>query len=388
MLVIEEILDRVAARARPRPGRGARAEPLSRRAARRTRRTTARSSSDDRIPRIWRELLASSRARARGARQIDAFNATLELRSSAGIAITPVKFGISFTATFLNQAGALVLVYRDGTVQVNHGGTEMGQGLYTKMLGVAMRELGVPAERVRVMTTATDKVPNTSATAASSGSDLNGAAVQRACETLRERLAPVAARAARREPATAAPSVRSSPDGQVVRAPQAPSVALPFEQVTRGARTWRRCRCRRPASTARRASRYDRAEGRGKPFHYFAYGAAVTRGRGRRLTGDEARARASTSSTTSASSLEPGDRSRADRGRLRPGHGLAHGRGAARGTRRGGCSRTRPTRTDPGDRRRARATSASRCWRRARSTTSSTAARRWASRRSCSRSGR
>src|SRR4029434_6465283 len=85
-----------------------------------------------------------------------------------GLAITPVKFGISFTYTPYNQAGALVLIYRDGTVQVNHGGTEMGQGLHTKVLGIAMRELGLPRERVRMMITATDKVPNTSATAASS----------------------------------------------------------------------------------------------------------------------------------------------------------------------------------------------------------------------------
>ena len=110
-----------------------------------------------------------------------------------GLAITPVKFGISFTATFYNQAGAVVLVYRDGTVQVNHGGTEMGQGLFTKILQIAADSLGVPASRVRVMSTRTDKVPNTSATAASSGSDLNGAAVQDACLQIKARLAAVAA---------------------------------------------------------------------------------------------------------------------------------------------------------------------------------------------------
>ena len=109
-------------------------------------------------------------------------------RVKRGLAVTPVKFGISFTLTHYNQAGALVLLYTDGTAQVNHGGTEMGQGLHTKIHGVAMRELGLPAERVRVMPTATDKVPNTSATAASSGADLNGAAVRNACVTLRERL--------------------------------------------------------------------------------------------------------------------------------------------------------------------------------------------------------
>jgi xanthine dehydrogenase molybdopterin-binding subunit B len=109
------------------------------------------------------------------------------------LAVTPVKFGISFTLTHYNQAGALVLLYTDGTAQVNHGGTEMGQGLHTKIHGVAMRELGLTTERVRVMPTATDRVPNTSATAASSGADLNGAAVRNACITLRERLLPVAA---------------------------------------------------------------------------------------------------------------------------------------------------------------------------------------------------
>ena len=104
-----------------------------------------------------------------------------------------MKFGISFTATFYNQAGALVLVYRDGTVQVNHGGTEMGQGLHTKMLQVAADSLGVGIAQVRVMSTRTDKVPNTSATAASSGSDLNGAAVADACAQIRSRLTAIAA---------------------------------------------------------------------------------------------------------------------------------------------------------------------------------------------------
>ncbi len=99
-----------------------------------------------------------------------------------------MKFGISFTATFFNQAGALVLIYRDGSVQVNHGGTEMGQGLHTKIAQVAAQSLGVPLSSIRVMPTRTDKVPNTSATAASAGSDLNGAAVLDACEQLKARL--------------------------------------------------------------------------------------------------------------------------------------------------------------------------------------------------------
>src|SRR6202012_2914719 len=110
-----------------------------------------------------------------------------------GLAITPVKFGISFNFTAFNQAGALVHVYKDGSVLINHGGTEMGQGLHTKMIQVAATALGVPMSRVRLAPTRTDKVPNTSATAASSGSDINGGAVKDACDQIRERLAVVAA---------------------------------------------------------------------------------------------------------------------------------------------------------------------------------------------------
>jgi xanthine dehydrogenase molybdopterin-binding subunit B len=110
-----------------------------------------------------------------------------------GIALTPVKFGISFTLTHLNQAGALVHVYQDGSIQLNHGGTEMGQGLFQKVAQVAAARLGVGMERVRITATDTGKVPNTSATAASSGSDLNGMAVQAACDAIRDRIAAVVA---------------------------------------------------------------------------------------------------------------------------------------------------------------------------------------------------
>ena len=106
--------------------------------------------------------------------------------------MTPVKFGISFNLTAFNQAGALVHVYKDGSVLINHGGTEMGQGLHTKMIQVAATTLGVPLAKVRLAPTRTDKVPNTSATAASSGADLNGGAVKNACEQIRERLERVA----------------------------------------------------------------------------------------------------------------------------------------------------------------------------------------------------
>ena len=124
---------------------------------------------------------------------VDSYNKTSKYRKR-GLALVPIKFGISFTATMLNQAGALVNIYQDGSVSVNHGGTEMGQGLNTKMAQVAADGLGIPVSQVRVTGSDTQKVPNASATAASSGADLNGAAINNACEQLRERLRPVAAR--------------------------------------------------------------------------------------------------------------------------------------------------------------------------------------------------
>ncbi|MDV2978043.1 UNVERIFIED_CONTAM: xanthine dehydrogenase molybdopterin binding subunit [Actinomycetes bacterium ARC8] len=145
----------------------------------------------DRLEAAWNQVLDSAGIAARE-QQIAQFNATHE-HAKRGLALTPVKFGISFNLTAFNQGGALVLVYKDGSVLVNHGGTEMGQGLHTKMLQVAATALGVPLSMVRNAPTRTDKVPNTSATAASSGSDLNGGAVKDACEQIRDRLAQVAA---------------------------------------------------------------------------------------------------------------------------------------------------------------------------------------------------
>lgn len=121
-----------------------------------------------------------------------AFNAKHAHRKR-GLSLVPLKFGISFTATMLNQGGALLNIYQDGSVSVNHGGTEMGQGLNTKMAQVAADGLGISVERVRVTGTDTQKVPNASATAASSGADINGAAINHACQQMRERLSQVAA---------------------------------------------------------------------------------------------------------------------------------------------------------------------------------------------------
>ncbi len=264
MLMIEDALDRVA-RALSLPPHVVRERNFYREGH--TTHYEQRVEQADRIERIWTELKQSSEYERRFA-EIDAFNA-IDRDRKRGIAITPVKFGISFTAKHYNQAGALVLVYRDGSVQVNHGGTEMGQGLHTKVLQIAAHTLGVPMERVRVMPTRTDKVPNTSATAASSGSDLNGAAVKDACEQLKARLASVAARMI-----DADPDELEFTDGVVHRADLS-GAAVEFAAVVEKAYFER---VQLSATGCYRTPRihFDAEAGRGKPFHYFAYGAAVT----------------------------------------------------------------------------------------------------------------
>jgi xanthine dehydrogenase large subunit len=217
-----------------------------------------------RIEEIWNTLKASSDYDRRQ-RDIAAANA-LNHHVKRGLAITPVKFGISFTATFFNQAGAVVLVYRDGTVQVNHGGTEMGQGLFTKILQVAAESFGLPTSRIRVMSTRTDKVPNTSATAASSGSDLNGAAVEDACVQIKARLAVVAAAIldcdqseVRFDDGHAAARGKSVEFGALCETAYKQRVSLFAEGFYRTPDI-----------------HFDFATSRGNPFYYFAYGAAVS----------------------------------------------------------------------------------------------------------------
>lgn len=228
-----------------------------------------------RLDRIHDELLVETGYATRRL-DIAAFNEGSRF-VKRGIAYQPVKFGISFTNAMLNQAGAMVLVYADGSVQVNHGGTEMGQGLHTKMLAVAAHELGVPVDRIRVMTTATDKVPNTSATAASSGSDLNGAAVKKACERLRTRLQTVAAEMLglpAHEPLTFANGQVSAAERSVTFAEVAARAYA--QQVSLAATGYYRT----PDIA------YDPKVGRGKPFHYFAYGGAVIEVEVNGLTGE------------------------------------------------------------------------------------------------------
>ncbi|MES2437964.1 MAG: xanthine dehydrogenase molybdopterin binding subunit [Verrucomicrobiota bacterium] len=219
----------------------------------------------NRIARIWNELLHSSDFASRR-EAVNSWNAS-HPDTKRGLAITPVKFGISFTLKHYNQAGALVLIYADGSVQVNHGGTEMGQGLHTKILGVAMRELGLPATSIRLMHTRTDKVPNTSATAASSGSDLNGMAVADACRQLRERLIPLAA-----ELLQCSESAVVFSGGQVEGSA---GISVSFETLTALAYT-RRIQLSAAGFYATPDLEWDWAVGKGKPFHYYAFGASVS----------------------------------------------------------------------------------------------------------------
>jgi xanthine dehydrogenase large subunit len=193
-----------------------------------------------------------------------------------GLALTPVKFGISFTLIHMNQAGALVHVYTDGSVMLNHGGTEMGQGLYTKVAQVVAAEFGIGVDRVKITATTTAKVPNTSPTAASSGSDLNGKAAQAAARTIRERMATVAAEAL----GITAASVAFR-DGRV----GAGERMLDFAEV---ARLTHRARLALSATGYYRTPKihYDQAAHRGRPFYYFAYGAAVSEVEVDTLTGE------------------------------------------------------------------------------------------------------
>ncbi|HEY3540140.1 MAG TPA: xanthine dehydrogenase molybdopterin binding subunit [Trinickia sp.] len=210
------------------------------------------------------QLLESSDYRERRA-ALAAFNEASPVLKR-GIAITPVKFGISFNVPFLNQAGALVHVYRDGSVLVNHGGTEMGQGLNTKVAQVVAHVLGLPLEQVRVTATDTSKVANTSATAASTGSDLNGKAAEAAAQTIRARLAEMAARLLGGQPGDAIfANGCVSLDG----------ASLPFAQLVNEAYL-ARVQLWSDGFYATPKVHWDAKTLTGHPFYYFAYGAAVS----------------------------------------------------------------------------------------------------------------
>ena len=213
---------------------------------------------------LFDRLLASSDYIERR-EEIQGFNRSSKVLKR-GIAITPVKFGISFTSTLLNQAGALVHVYKDGTVALNHGGTEMGQGLYIKVAQVVADELGISIERVGITAADTSKVPNASATAASSGSDMNGKAAQKAAAKIRKRITAFAARHYgvseakidfRNDEAHIADRIMDFPE--LVQLAWAHRVSLSATGYYRTPKI-----------------NYDRSTFSGRPFYYYAFGAAVT----------------------------------------------------------------------------------------------------------------
>ena len=219
---------------------------------------------DNILDMIADRLEADADYRARRA-EIREFNASGGILKR-GIALTPVKFGISFTATHLNQAGALVHVYKDGSVHLNHGGTEMGQGLYIKVAQVVADELGLPVSLIRSNAADTSKVPNASATAASSGSDMNGKAAQAAARKIRTRLTEFAARHF---------SVNESAiefgDGRVTVG----SRTLEFAELVQLA--WAdRVSLSATGFYKTPKINYDRDTFSGRPFFYFAYGVAVS----------------------------------------------------------------------------------------------------------------
>jgi xanthine dehydrogenase large subunit len=219
---------------------------------------------DNVLPELLDELLASSDYRRRGA-EVAHFNATSPILKR-GIALTPVKFGIAFTLTHLNQAGALVHVYTDGSVLVNHSATEMGQGVNTKVCQVVAEELGISLDRVRSTATDTEKVANTSATAASSGADLNGMAARIAARTIRDRLAHVAG-----DLLDCGADELDFRDGYV----EGPSGTVSFLDVVETAYT-RRVQLWSDGFYATPGLHWNRATMKGRPFHYFCYGGSVS----------------------------------------------------------------------------------------------------------------
>jgi len=220
--------------------------------------------TDNVLAPLTAELIATSEYRARR-EQIAAFNRGSPILKR-GLAFTPLKFGISFNVPFLNQAGALVHVYRDGSVLVNHGGTEMGQGLNTKVALVVAHELGIPLSQVRVSATDTSKIANTSATAASTGSDLNGKAAEDAARKIRLRLVEVAAK----KLGCGADEITFS-EGRVGNS----HTSLPFEQVTEAAYL-SRVQLWSDGFYSTPGVNWDSKTLTGRPFYYFAYGAAVS----------------------------------------------------------------------------------------------------------------
>lgn len=206
--------------------------------------------------------------------KIDTFNRENEF-VKRGIAITPVKFGISFTTSFLNQAGALINLYNDGTILVNHGGTEMGQGLYTKIKKIAALEFGVSIDRIKVNATNTSKVPNTSATAASSGTDLNGMAVKNGIDKLKKRLADFTSEILNKEHAYNSKSDNIVFENDMIFDSNHPDTKYKFNEIVSKA-YFGQISLSATGFYRTPDIEFDRAKGKGKPFHYYAFGMAVS----------------------------------------------------------------------------------------------------------------
>jgi len=220
--------------------------------------------TDNVVHELVADLETSSDYRARRA-AVAQFNATSPVLKR-GIALAPLKFGISFNVKHFNQAGALVHVYTDGSILVNHGGTEMGQGLNTKVAQVVAHELGVSSESVRATATDTTKVANTSATAASTGADLNGKAAQDAARQIRERLAICAAARHGGKPE----DVRFANDKVDVNGRQISFATLVGEAYIDRVQLWSDGFYATPGLS------WDKDKMQGRPFYYYAYGAAVS----------------------------------------------------------------------------------------------------------------
>ena len=219
---------------------------------------------DNTISRLVRELEKTSDYRERR-RAIGTFNQDNRFLRK-GLSLTPVKFGIAFTLKHLNQAGALVHVYTDGSVLVNHGGTEMGQGLHTKVAQVVAEEFGIDFDRVQITATKTDMVPNTTPTAASSGSDLNGMAAKRAAATIRDRMATLAGRLYQ------VPKAEVRFAGGIVEIGKR---SISFAELAKTC-FLERISLSSTGYFATPKITWDRASASGRPFLYFAYGAACS----------------------------------------------------------------------------------------------------------------
>ncbi len=232
----------------------------------------------------------------------------------------PVCFGISFTSTFLNQAGALVHVYTDGSVSVCTGAVEMGQGVNNKIAGIAARTLGVPAERLRMESTSTTRVANTSPTAASTGADLNGKAVELACRAIRDRLLAVAAELLGVEAGRI-----SVAEGNVLV--DGAATELAWEKLVWAAYT-RRVNLSAQAHYATPDIHFDRTREKGEPFAYHVFGTAAVEVTVDCLRGTYTR-RPGVGGPRRRPQPQPAGRPRPARGRHRPGHRLDDLRGAA-----------------------------------------------------------